>query len=272
MIDYQGRRPLLIATDIDGTMVDGRGVLSPRVRRSLHEAVECGIHVVPATGRPHQVSADVIAALGLSGHWIFANGAVTCDLSSDSIVRSFWFDRSDVASIVTEIRQQLPEVSFLVEFANSLVYEAALSDLAHTPRGQAPISSVLLAIDRSPESIQKVLAHHPGLPAEDLLDPVAQIAGVRASVSTSGMRFVELANPLASKASALSLLAADLGLDADDVVAVGDNANDVSMLRWAGRGYAMANGSPVALAAADEVIPGVEADGLAQVVEALIAS
>jgi hydroxymethylpyrimidine pyrophosphatase-like HAD family hydrolase len=73
-----------------------------------------------------------------------------------------------------------------------------------------------------------------------------------------------------SKASALARLAARRGVPAEAVVAFGDMPNDVPMLRWAGRGYAMTGGHPEAVAAAAELAPPCESDGVAQVLEQLL--
>ena len=68
-------------------------------------------------------------------------------------------------------------------------------------------------------------------------------------------RLLEIGAAGVTKATTLALLAAEHGLGPDDVIAFGDMPNDVPMLRWAGRGYAMRDGHPEALAAADAVAP-----------------
>jgi hydroxymethylpyrimidine pyrophosphatase-like HAD family hydrolase len=74
-----------------------------------------------------------------------------------------------------------------------------------------------------------------------------------------------------TKASALARLAGELGVDAADVVAFGDMPNDVPMLEWAGAGYAMSGGHPLAIAAAARTAPPLAEDGVAQVIEELLA-
>jgi hydroxymethylpyrimidine pyrophosphatase-like HAD family hydrolase len=85
-------------------------------------------------------------------------------------------------------------------------------------------------------------------------------------------RLLEIGAAGVTKATTLALLAAEHGLGPDDVVAFGDMPNDVPMLRWAGRGYAMHGGHPEAIAAADAVAPPCDEDGVAQVLEDLLAS
>jgi hydroxymethylpyrimidine pyrophosphatase-like HAD family hydrolase len=97
------------------------------------------------------------------------------------------------------------------------------------------------------------------------------VVGDHATPSYSGLHFIEVGVGQVSKATALDALAADLGIAAEAVAAFGDNHNDVTMLRWAGRSYAMGNASDDAKAVADEVIATSDEDGLAVVVEQLVA-
>jgi len=76
--------------------------------------------------------------------------------------------------------------------------------------------------------------------------------------------------PEATKGNALALLADDLGIEPDQVLAIGDSVNDASMLRWAGRGIAMPHGDRYALAAADEVLGGSGVSGIAPLLRSLV--
>ena len=137
-----------------------------------------------------------------------------------------------------------------IDLANSphpLFFEPLVADLC--ARGHEPVltardhaQTVELARERFPE--------------------VAVIGGRSPSGSGGGM---------ASKAVALAEVAEGHGVEAHDVVAFGDMPNDVPMLSWAGRGFAMADGHPDALAATDLVAPPLREDGVAQVLEALLA-
>jgi len=82
----------MIATDIDGTMLRSDGTLSPRVKRALTAAVEAGLQVVPATGRPVMIATEVIEQAGLDDFWVFANGAITRHIGRDELIRGFWMD------------------------------------------------------------------------------------------------------------------------------------------------------------------------------------
>ena len=89
-------------------------------------------------------------------------------------------------------------------------------------------------------------------------------------MSTSGVTFVECTPEGADKALGLERLCTNLGIDRSEVVAFGDNNNDVSMLAWAGRGIAMQNATADAKAAADEITASNIDFGVAQVLERLV--
>jgi hypothetical protein len=137
-------------------------------------------------------------------------------------------------------------------------------DLArHTVRGS------LAELD---PGVTALLAGHAHVPLEELELVAAAAAGPRAAITWSGGPHIEVFAPGVSKASGLAALCADLGIPARDVVAIGDHRNDLEMLRWAGRGVAVANALPEVLAAADDVVPANADDGLAILVEELLGS
>ena len=132
----------------------------------------------------------------------------------------------------------------------------------------APCDDVVTAIDRR---VQKILVTDDSRHLDELYGGISDVVGGDAVPSYSGLRFVELAASLVTKASALAMLAADLGLGQADVAAFGDNHNDISMLSWAGRSFAMANATEDAKEAADTVIGHHDDDAIADQIDALVA-
>ena len=88
---------------------------------------------------------------------------------------------------------------------------------------------------------------------------------------SSDSALLEISAPGVTKASTLALVAADLGIRAEEVVAFGDMPNDLPMLAWAGTSYAVANAHPSVLAVADHIAPHHDDDGVAQALAALFA-
>ena len=115
--------------------------------------------------------------------------------------------------------------------------------------------------------VTKLIARHDELDHDELVARIAVVSGDRATVTHGGSIIVEISAPGIDKAHGLRLLAAALGHDHADSVAFGDMPNDLPMLALAGRAIAVANAHPLVLAAADEVAPSNDEDGVAVVVE-----
>ncbi len=263
-----GEAPVrMIATDIDGTMLRDDGTLAPRVRAALHHAAEAGVHVVPATGRPEMVSADVMDALGLRDYWVFGNGSVTRNVGSGELIRGFWMGPEQARALVAEVRGALDGARFAVEMDLAVFFEAGFEKVVTTAPPISPVADVADAIDRP---VHKVLVFHDELDIEALFRAVGAVVEGHGVPSYSGLNFIEVAPSLVTKATALAALAEDLGVAASEAVAFGDSHNDVAMLRWAGRGLAMGNANEDAKAAADGVVGTNEDDGLADAIEALL--
>lgn len=267
--------PKMIATDIDGTMLRSDGTLSERVRSALHHAVEAGIHVVPATGRPEMVTTDVIDALRLGDvatdeFWVFANGAMTRNRSTGELVRGYWMDPVVAQGLVVEMRAAFPGARFAIELENGMAYEPGFELIVPNTPTIPPIDDILDGFPPRSEigqRVQKVLVFDADRSVDELHSAVTATLGDHGIASYSGLRFIEVAASLVTKALALDGLCDDLGIDVSEVAAFGDNHNDVAMLEWAGQGYAMANGTDDAKDAAGQIIRNNNDDGLARKVE-----
>ena len=257
----------LIATDIDGTMLRSDGRLADEVKDSLHRAQDAGIMVVPTTGRPKMITTDIMESSELENFWIFANGALTWHLGRAESVRSHWMDIDVTRRLIELLSEGLPNGGIAVEFADSVAYQQGFELIVPTKPGVAPVTDVAAAVS---EPVQKILVFDSSLHVDELFDRVTEIVGSDAVPSHSGLPFIELAGYSVTKGLAVADLAADLGISQDEVATFGDNHNDVSMLEWSGRSYAMGNGSESAKAAAKEVIDTNDNHGLAQQVDALV--
>ncbi len=258
----------LIATDIDGTMLNPKGTLSPNVRAALHEAVAEGIHVVPTTGRPLVITREIIAALNLDEYWIFANGAITWHAGRAETVRGYWMEPEKIRLMIAAIREQLPDAGFAVEFENEAIFERGFEKLVPIGPGLHMVDDVASTVSAR---VQKVLVFDHTRTLDELFQKTSEAVGHEAVPSYSGISFIEVAADLVTKGMAVQELSEDLGIDQSEVASFGDNHNDVSMLAWAGRGYAMGNATVDAKDAADFVIGTNGQDALATQVRALIA-
>jgi hypothetical protein len=134
-----------------------------------------------------------------------------------------------------------------------------------------PVGDALIAADGATHAI-KLMVFHETWTGHELLDVVPPIVGDDLAVTHMGADAVELGPVGIDKSSGLAWLCAHLGIDRRDVVAFGDEYNDHAMLAWAGRGVAMGNAADATRAVADEVTLTNADDGVAVVVERLLAA
>ena len=239
--------PRLIATDLDGTLLRSDGTVSDRTVASILAALAADVQVVPATGRPRLITADVMERLPFLDYWVFANGSVTWHNATNELVRGFWLDPALATELVVRLRSAMPGAGFAVEFEDDVAYEAGFEDVVPQGPIRPPTASLLDELDRR---VQKLLVFDTSKTIDELYELVTEVVGDDGAASYSGLRFIELAATAVTKATAVELLADDLGISRGEVAAFGDNHNDVALLEWAGRSYAMAHASDDAKAAA----------------------
>ncbi len=262
------RPPRLVATDLDGTIVRSDGTISRRTAKAFARAEEAGAVVVLVTGRPPRSVGAVAAATGHHGTVICANGALVYDLHDERVVESFLIPAPTVEEVVRILSSALPELGFAVETTDELYR-------SHGYRGgwivDPHVDAELLPLDEITKyHAAKVLANHPTLDADALLARASELVShLVTPTHSSGFGLVEMGARGVSKATSLARFAAELGIGAADVVAFGDMPNDLPMLAWAGRAYAVENAHPLVLDAVDHVIASNDDDGVAQVLEAL---
>src|SRR4029453_6227639 len=120
--------------------------------------------------------------------------------------------------------------------------------------------------------VTKLLTRHPEMDFAEFTERARQAVGEDAVVTWAGLRLVEISAAGVTKAYALERLCRRLGIDAAEVVAIGDMPNDLAILAWAGTGVAVANAQQSVLDIADEVVPSNVDDGVAVLVERILAA
>jgi Cof subfamily protein (haloacid dehalogenase superfamily) len=262
----------LIASDLDGTVIRADGTISDRTVKAFRAARESGIEVVFVTGRPFRWLESVREAFGHLGTVICSNGALVYDLEAGRILKSKTVDIAALQEVRRIILELEPGARFAAETLHGLHLE---SDFMREPAGALIDSVVPGPLDHRllrSEGVVKFLAKSHIMTPDEFFREVTPAVGNLLSVthSTYNVSLVEMAHPEVNKSVALEAYATELGIAAEDVAAFGDMPNDVEMLAWAGRGYAMGSGHPLAQAAAFAVARTVEEDGVARVIEELL--
>lgn len=259
-------RPRLVATDLDGTIVAADGAVSDRTVAALRAVEGLGVPVVFVTGRPARWMADVAQQTGHTGLAICANGAVLYDLHAERIVGHDPIPVEVGLEVARRLREAMPEIAFAVETLDGFGHEPHYVSRwdAGEARAVAPIESLYTA------PALKLLARHEAMGPDDLLAAAQVVLGDLVELThSSTTALLEISAAGVSKATALARFAAEREIDARDVVAFGDMPNDLPMLAWAGRAYAVAGGHPDVLAAVERVVAPPEDDGVARELERL---
>ncbi len=252
----------LLASDLDGTLLRSDGTVSDNTRAALLESEAAGLVVAFVTGRPPRWLHEVAAATGHTGVAVCANGAVSYDLHTETVLVTHPLDPELLAEVTRVLRAAIPEVSFGLEQGLNFAYEPHYSHdwdiVPRTDRNGRPVPEAKIAelselLDGTPT--MKLLAKGGELSPDAFMDQVEELVGELVTVTRSGhSALVEISAAGITKASGLAALAESLGIEQHQVAAVGDMPNDVPMLLWAGRSYAVANAHASAREAAGTVL------------------
>jgi Cof subfamily protein (haloacid dehalogenase superfamily) len=262
--------PRLIATDLDGTLLRGDGTVSPRTRAALADAQARGIQIVVCTARPVRWMRGLAEQGGIAGVAVCANGAVLWDLATEALVGSFPIAGETAHQVVSRLRPLMPGGAWAVETVDHFGHEPGYRVRWPVP-DDATVDAIEVLLATPPVKLLLRPDHELDAQAfaERARTEVAEL--VELTYSDASASLLEMSAAGVSKGSGLAVLCAARGIDPAETVAFGDMPNDMSMLAWAGRSFAMANGHPDLIAAADEVAPPNEEDGVAMVLEGLLA-
>jgi len=263
----EGWRPRLVALDIDGTLlkwVAGSGQtheeVAPAVRDAVHRVLDAGAQVVLASGRSiHGMTrvADLLELHRDERLWIVAsNGAVVFRYPPTEVVHEETFDASEA---VPAILAQHPAALVAVE-ERGVGYRVNQEFPPGELSGEQIVSDVAEMVA---QPVSRVIIRDPDATADDFVQ-LGKRLGLRGTDYVVGWTaWMDLSPIGVSKASGLEYAAAQLDVEAADVLAIGDGRNDLEMLRWAGRGVAMGQAVQEVHDTADHSTMTVDEDGAA---------
>jgi hydroxymethylpyrimidine pyrophosphatase-like HAD family hydrolase len=259
----------LLAIDLDGTMLQRNGLMSPAVRRGVHEVAEAGVDVVIATGRAIGSTMPILSYLGLKrGFVVCSNGAVTVELDPDEpggyrILEVVTFDPGPALEL---LRGSWPDAVVAVE-------EIGVGFKVSGPFPDGELVGVVRVVpwaELSAAPATRVTFRSPTGTAEDFLALVERIGLHSVNYAVGFTAWLDINPEGVSKASALELVRRRLGVEPGQTAAVGDQRNDLEMLHWAARSVAMGNSPDEVKAIADEVTLDVEQDGLVPILRSFL--
>jgi Cof subfamily protein (haloacid dehalogenase superfamily) len=270
-------RPKLVATDLDGTLLNSAGEVSRRTRAALTACWDAGIPVVGVTGRGPRLLVSVREALDGRGIAVLAQGGFVVDLERDEVLRTVGLPRDQAAAVIERIEAVAGDLIVAVEDAAEQAeavsplrvqrgFDWPYPEPAHVlPRDEVlPAGAVLKVFLRSSSLGQDELLAR----AQRVVDPAD------AEVTHAGLGFIEVLPPGITKATGLAVALERYGVGFGDTLAFGDMPNDLPMIaavaEAGGRAVAVANAHPAVRAATPDLTSGHDADGVAQYLEALL--
>ncbi len=270
----------MLALDLDGTLLTNDKRLTGRTKEALLAAAEADIIPVIVTGRPLSGLPEAVRELSCIRYVITSNGAVTRDLVSERTLRSACLDSSMAAEIV-----RIPMERGLIHcaFIDGTGYcEPEFMRIQYELYRGTPLEEYVTKSRRITEDIDALIRSHPeGVEniwciAEDRAerDEIARMINERWQVQTvlTALRDVEVGSMEADKGTAVTELADRFGIHKEEILAIGDNDNDLAMFRAAGTTAAMGNAPEFVKTEASFVTGSNEQDGAAEIIEKIVYS
>ena len=265
----------LLVLDLDGTLTDSKKKITARTHDTLIEAQKKGIKIVLASGRPTYGVAPIADALELDryeGYILSYNGGEIIDWKTKQLMYKKWLDND----VLPYLYQCAKDNGFaIVTYDHEYV-------LTESPDDEYVLKEALLNVmkikktDNFLESIPRpitkcLIVGEPTRLAELEKEMYEQLKD-KMGVFRSEPYFLELVPKGIDKAQSLSVLLEETGLAKEEMIAMGDGFNDLSMIQFAGLGIAMANAQQIVREHADFITLSNDEDGVAYAVEKFILS
>mgnify|MGYP000961359885 CR=1 FL=1 len=263
----------LVAIDLDGTLLNSQSKISERNRQAIGRAIEKGVEVVICSGRILSGAKVFAREVGAEGIIITCNGAIISDVKTGAVLYDNPMSKEDCYKIIDVCRKE--KVYFHVYtgnvmFTEELKYGALFywNINESLPRDERIDIRMVEDIGEAVRKFHKSASKFVVI-SEDraqLLRIRKQVACIdTVEVMSSNYNNIEVVNRGVSKGSALKFISEKLGIPREEVIAIGDNENDYSMIQFAGLGVAMGNAENFVKEAADYVTLSNDEDGVAEV-------
>lgn len=260
----------LIALDMDGTLLNENHRINDRVKDSLFRIREMGVKVILSSGRGYKGIKGYIDELNIKDLVISMNGAAVTDYTGEKLIFSQHME-SEVSREV--IRLSYKYDIYNVLFINNDMYVDEINEngLFFEKHDRIRLNAVGNLNDfYNFEPVGKMLLIGENSKLTMLREAIYKSLGNRVNVTFSLPYFLEAYSPLVNKGVMLEKVCRYYGINRDDVIAIGDGENDISMIEYAGLGIAMENASPSVKDAADFVTRTNFSDGVWYAIEKFI--
>jgi Cof subfamily protein (haloacid dehalogenase superfamily) len=253
--------PTVVALDIDGTLIDHDEQLSEAVVDAVRRTA-AQVPVILATGRAWSTTRPVAERFGLptGGFVVCSNGARTLRYPDGRVVDERTFDPT---TVIASVRKYAPNARMAVE-----EHDGSYLVTAPFPDGDLGVGAkirVVGADELAPEPVTRLIIRDPEQSEADFVQLAERLGLHGVSYFVGWTAWLDIAPEGVDKSTGLKVALAQLGLEPDGLLAIGDGRNDIEMLTYAGRGIAMGSSPDEVKVAADEVTKSVQDDGVAAI-------
>ncbi len=258
----------LLAIDLDGTLLTPQHTISPRTLHTLQRAVAAGMKLVIATGRVPYIFHFLAEQLPLNAPQITGNGAIIVDAHGKEFLHELLVPTQHIVPTLDALASLGLQPCYYTH--ESLFVEQALYDIHNWYLANAPVTIIDKVINTYPQPCIKLAAFGDARTLREKRRELEQHFAGQLYVTQTAREWLEFMHPAVSKAHALKDITQMLAIKPDEVLAFGDNHNDIEMLRFAGLGIAMGNAHDEVKTAADYVTLSNAEDGVAVAIEKFI--
>lgn len=259
----------LVAIDLDGTLVDDRNEVAPRVASAIKAARAEGVEVAIATGRMFRSALKFAAELSLTAPVICYQGAQIRDPASGAVLHERLLAREHAAAVIEFAGAQQVHVN---AFAGDELYMAELTAEGRFYCQLSGIEPRLVGdlaawLDRD---LVKLVLVTERANSRQLVERLVDAVPAEINITRSHPRLVEAIDGRVNKGDALARLSRIMDIPISQIMGIGDNLNDLPLVEAAGFGVAMGSGAPETKAAADFVTAPYDEDGVAVAIERFV--
>lgn len=255
----------LITLDIDGTLINSRGIITDATAEAIRRCRDAGVMVTISTGRPVQGVRSFIEELGLDAPIITYNGAMIVDAATGRVLFERKLSARDAEQV---LRLGMEMGTTIIAWSNNELYVNEINDHVNTYRkmsGNEPIVFSDIGHMRD-QGITKIIWIDTISRIEGFKEGIKDIVNDSVTFCTSQPHYLEFFNSSVSKAVALEYIGRLCGISREEMIAIGDGFNDLSMIEYAGLGVAMGNAADGVKEKADYVTASNDDDGITEVI------
>jgi len=250
----------MIVSDLDGTLLNNKSELTPNIKSAIQKFVSSGFKFVIASGRSYRSIGYFIDGLGINvpgNYGIGFNGGMVFEADTLKVIRDVRLANTLAMETVAELKdfQKITSGWEILVYVGDRLFSESANDEAEAYKTRVGVFLEIRPFDTITEDPSKILLKGSSGVLDEVERHMRPFTAGRMNMFRSAGNLLEFCDLDAHKGAGLARLCEITGTDIKGVIAVGDNANDISMIKKAGLGIAVANAEECLKAAADAVYP-----------------